>query len=194
MTDHNTYAAIVIGASAGGFFAISALLKELPYNYPKPIIIVQHRSKDTGDLFEEVLQNHCKITIKQADEKEKIENGIVYIAPPGYHLLIESDCTFSLSADAPVHFSRPSIDVLFETASNVYRHKLVGILLTGANNDGAEGIQAIHKNNGLTIAQSPEEAAYAIMPLAAIATKKVKHIFTLAEIQVFLLKIISSEK
>lgn len=185
-----TYGAIVVGTSAGGLHALTAILQELPPDYPIPIIVVQHRSKDQRDLFEEVLQSKCKIKIKQADEKEKIISGYVYTAPPNYHLLVESDMTFSLSSDEPVLYSRPSINVLFESAAEVYRDQLAGIILTGANNDGAAGISMIKKYDGLTIAQSPEEAQFPLMPAASIGTKKIQHIWKLVEIQNFLLKII----
>ena len=105
------YEAVVIGVSAGGYFALSRILEELPVDFPLPIVVIQHRSKDERSLLEELLQSKCKIKIKQADEKEKIERSLVYIAPAGYHLLIEKDHSFSLSCDAMVNFSRPSIDV-----------------------------------------------------------------------------------
>jgi len=183
------YEAIVIGTSAGGLYALSSILGGLPAEYPLPIIVVQHRSKDKKDLLEDVLQHKCKIRIKQADEKEKIERGIVYIAPPDYHLLIETDLTFSLSSDDQVRYSRPSIDVLFESAALAYRDKLIGIILTGANNDGAAGISTIKKYNGLTISQNPKEATFPFMPTAAIETKAVTYIWTLSEIQNFLINI-----
>jgi len=183
------YKAIVIGASAGGLFALSGIVEKLPQNYPVPIIVVQHRSKDQKDLLEEVLQNKSKIKIKQADEKEKIGKGVIYIAPPDYHLLVEEDETFSLSADEPVRFSRPSIDVLFETAAKVFKNNLAGIILTGASSDGAAGIVAVKKYGGLTIAQDPNEAQFPFMPAASIATNEVKYIWKLQEILNFLLKI-----
>lgn len=166
---------------------LSRILEKLPRNYPVPVIIVQHRSKDQRELLEEVLQAKCRIRIKQADEKEQIEGGTVYIAPADYHLLIEADRTFSLSADEPVHFSRPSIDVLFETAAAVFKDTLAGIVLTGANSDGAGGIVAIKKNGGLTIAQHTGEALFPHMPAAAIKTGKIDHIWTINEILDFLL-------
>jgi len=183
------YEAIVIGTSIGGLHAISTLLEEIPANYPLPIIIVQHRSKTPRDLLEEILQIKTKVKVKQADEKEEIENGVVYIAPPDYHLLIENNKTFSLTVDELDSFSRPSINVLFESAASVYKEKLIGIILTGANNDGSQGVQAIYKNNGLVIVQDPDEAKCCIMPIAAINTKAVNHILTLPKIQKFLLKI-----
>jgi len=183
------YKTIVIGASAGGLFALSVILEQLPSGYPVPLVVVQHRSKDQKGLLEEVLQIKCRISIKQADEKEKIEEGFVYIAPPDYHLLVENDKTFSLSSDEPVHFSRPSIDVLFETAAMVFKDTLIGIILTGANDDGAAGIAAVKEYGGLTIAQHPGEAQFPFMPEASIETKAVQYIWSLTEIKNFLLKI-----
>ena len=183
------YQAIVIGTSAGGLDAISKLFHQLPVNYPIPIIVIQHRAKDQRELLEEVLQSKCKIVIKQADEKEMIKGGFAYIAPPGYHLLIEQDRSFSLSSDDLVSFSKPSIDVLFETAAEVFKENLIGLILTGANSDGAAGIMAIKKFKGLTIAQSPKEAQYPYMPQSSIETGAVEHVWTLKEIQEFLLKL-----
>jgi len=187
MNPKYAYDAIVIGASAGGLYAMMRMLKALPADYPIPVIIVQHRSKDERQLLEEVLQQHCSIHIKQADEKEKIRAGIVYIAPPDYHLLIEKDGTFSLSFDAPVNYSRPSIDVLFETAAGVFKEKLLGIILTGANKDGAQGIKEISLQGGTTIAQQPDTADYPEMPRAAINTGFVRYILTPDGIGDFLL-------
>jgi two-component system, chemotaxis family, protein-glutamate methylesterase/glutaminase len=183
------YQAIVMGASAGGLYALTSILEVLPAEYPIPIVVVQHRFKDKKDILAEVLQHKCKIKIKQADEKEKIENSIVYIAPPNYHLLVESDLTFSLSSDEQMRYSKPSVDVLFESAAAAYGDKLIGIVLTGANNDGAAGISAIKKCGGLTISQDPKEAISPEMPIAAIETKMITYIWTLAEIKNFLLNL-----
>lgn len=183
------YIAIVIGASAGGLQAFSELLPGMPANYKIPVIIAQHRSKDERELLEELLRRRCRIAVKQADEKENIKAGNVYIAPPDYHLLIEENKTFSLSSDPPVKFSRPSIDVLFECAAQVYGEQVVGIILTGANDDGANGIRAIHSVGGLTIAQNTKEALHPVMPTASIQTGCVKRIFSLKEIQQFMIQI-----
>lgn len=137
-----------------------------------------------------MLQNKSKIKIKQADEKEPIKAPCVYIAPPDYHLLIERDETLSLSSDRHVRYSRPSIDVLFESAAHVYQDKLVGIILTGANSDGANGIEEINKYGGATIAQCTHDADFPFMPKASIETGKIRYIWTLPQIQNFLLKII----
>jgi two-component system, chemotaxis family, protein-glutamate methylesterase/glutaminase len=181
--------AVVVGASAGGLSALVNIFEGLPVNYVLPVIVVQHRAKDQRDLLEDVLQSKCRIKIKQADEKEKIEPGIIYIAPPDYHLLVERDYTFSLSSDEPVNFSRPSIDVTFESAANVYKTGLTGLILTGANKDGTAGIAAIRQMGGITIVQDPREAHYSFMPASAIATQLVNHIMPLAQIQDYLLKL-----
>lgn len=183
------YEAVVIGVSAGGLTALSTLFSGLPENYPLPIMIVQHRSKDERDLLENVLQQKHSIKIKQADEKEGIKGGFIYIAPANYHLLVESNKTFSLSADEKVRYSRPSIDVLFESAAEVYKETLVGIILTGSNDDGANGMKCISSHNGLTISQNPAEAQFPVMPAASIRTGAVKRILLLKEIQQFLLQL-----
>ena len=181
------YEAIVIGTSAGGLYALKAILEKLPADFPLPVITVQHRAKNERDLLEEILQNSCYLRIKQADEKERIEPGTVYFAPADYHLLIEKDRTFSLSVEEHNNYSRPSIDILFETAAEAYREKLIGIILTGANHDGANGIKKISEYEGLTIAQNPATAQYPVMPQAAVNTKKIKYILELDTIAGFLL-------
>lgn len=188
MEQDPTYEAIVIGVSAGGLNATSRIFEQLPAGFSVPIVMVQHRSRDDRSLLEEVLQRKCKPLIKQADEKELMKPGTVYLAPPDYHLLIESNRTFSLSSDVPVNFSRPSIDILFETAADVFDSRLLGIVLTGANNDGAAGIKKIRKHGGTTIAQDPKIAEYPEMPQAAIKTGCIQHIMQLDEISRFLLR------
>jgi two-component system, chemotaxis family, protein-glutamate methylesterase/glutaminase len=183
------YQAIVMGTSAGGLSALSAIFESLPVDYPIPIVVVQHRSTDERTLLEEILSHKCKISIKQADEKENIEPGKVYFAPAGYHLLIEKTKTFSLSSDRQVNYSRPSIDVLFETAAAVYKDKLLAIILTGANQDGAAGMRMIKEFGGVTIAQDPVTAQYPVMPKAAIDTGCIGQILGLNEIKNLLMKI-----
>jgi two-component system chemotaxis response regulator CheB len=182
------YKAIVIGTSAGGLHALTVILEKLPPDYPIPVIVVQHRIKDQRELLENVLQSKCEIRIKQADEKEYIRPGFVYIAPPDYHLHVESDGTFSLSSDERVRFSRPSIDVLFESAALVFKHELIAIVLTGANNDGTAGILAAKRYGALTIAQDPKEAEYSMMPASSIEANGAGHILSLEHIKHFLLK------
>jgi two-component system, chemotaxis family, protein-glutamate methylesterase/glutaminase len=185
---NKTYQAIAMGTSAGGLHALSVLLRDLPADYPLPVLVVQHRAKDQKSLLEEVLQTKTKIRVKQADEKESLQKGHVYVAPPDYHLLVEEDGTLSLSSDEQVRFSRPSIDVLFESSAVAFKEGLVGIILTGASNDGASGIESIARYGGITIAQDPKEAEYPYMPQASIDTQKIKHVWTLEKIKGFLLE------
>lgn len=186
MKADKSYKAIVIGTSAGGLFALSSLLSALPAAFPLPVLVVQHRSRDQRDLLEELLQSKCAVRIKQADEKEPLSGGTVYIAPPDYHLLVEADETLSLSCDDRVLYSRPSINVLFESAALVYGDQLVAIILTGANEDGASGIGMVKKYGGFTIAQEPAEAQFPLMPKASINTKRIDRVWRLAEIGGFL--------
>jgi two-component system chemotaxis response regulator CheB len=187
------YKAIVIGTSAGGLQALTVILEKLPRDYPIPVIVVQHRIKDQRELLEDVMQSKCEIRIKQADEKERIKSGFVYIAPPDYHLHVERDGSFSLSSDERVRYSRPSIDVLFESAAIVFRNELIAIVLTGANNDGTAGMVAAKKYGALTIAQDPREAEYSMMPASAIEANGAGHILSLEQIKIFLLKIAASK-
>jgi len=176
------YAAVVIGASAGGTQALQQILPCLPVNFPLPIIVAQH----LHPLQEGVAMIHfgggSALTIKDADEKEVLHPGFVYFAPPNYHLLIEADHTFSLSIDPKVNYSRPSIDVLFESAASVYGARLISILLTGANNDGAEGSRLIKEKGGLVIVQDPKSAEFPFMPAAALQVVKPDFVFGLGEI------------
>jgi two-component system chemotaxis response regulator CheB len=181
--------AIVIGTSAGGLYVLTEILQRLPEDYPIPIIIVQHRSKDERELLEKIMEDKCKINICQAEEKEKIKEGNVYFAPPNYHLLVEKNFTFSLTNDPLVNYSRPSIDVLFHTAANAYKNKLTGIILTGANRDGAEGIKKIKEKGGITIVQNPKTAEFNTMPTQAAATGCADFLMDLEEIIEYLLKI-----
>jgi len=162
------YQAIVIGVSAGGLAALSKLFGCLPAGFELPVIIVQHvHAKAIRQRFTH-FNDKCPLTIKEAEDKETIQPGFVYFAPPDYHLLVEREETFSLSIDARVNYSRPSIDVLFESAAFVWSSGLIGILLTGANNDGAKGMHWIKEYGGLTIVQDPLTAEYPVMPKAAI--------------------------
>lgn len=182
----NNFEAVVIGVSAGGFKALQVLVSGLPENLPVPLIIVQHRMASTDNYMVTSLDKKCRLSVKEADEKERILPGTVYIAPADYHLLIEKDRTFSLSTDEPVCYSRPSVDVLFETAADVYKSALIGIILTGANADGSQGIKKIKKLGGVTIAQDPKTAEASMMPLCAIQTNSVDYIVSLENISLFI--------
>src|SRR5258706_10840484 len=142
------YEAIVIGVSAGGMNAMKVMFSLLPEDFRIPIIIVQHISPRSDNQWIKFLNNESNLNIKEADKKEKIEPGNVYIAPPNYHLLIEKNKTFSLTVDERVNFARPAIDVLFESAAEAYKNKLIGVILTGSNNDGTKGIKRIKDCGG----------------------------------------------
>ena len=176
------FEAVVIGTSAGGVNALQVILKSLPRNFALSVIIVQHLHPNSDDYSARILNDSCKMTVKQANEKEKIEPGVVYTAPPNYHLLVEEDKTFSLSIAEREKYARPSIDILFETAADVYGAELIGIILTGANNDGSQGLKRIKEKGGLTIVQDPETAEVDSMPRDAIATTKVDYILPLEQI------------
>jgi len=158
------------------------LLVAFPATYALPIIVVQHLHPLQDNLFPEHLNQKIVLTVKEADEKESIETGCVYFAPPNYHLLIEEDRTFSLSVDERVNYSRPAIDVLFESAADVYGSGAIGVILTGANNDGAQGLRLIKEKGGLTVVQDPETAESPFMPRAAIEATHVDHILALPAI------------
>lgn len=180
------YDLIVIGTSAGGLNALTEILSELSHRFPIPILVVQHRMSSAGSMLEDVLQSKCELIIKQADEKHNILPGKVYIAPSDYHLLVEENGTLSLSSDEKVCFSRPSIDVLFESAAYAYRERLLGIVLTGANQDGANGVRAIRAYGGSILVQDPAEAAYSLMPDSAIETGCADIVLTLKGIAEYL--------
>ncbi len=163
------YRAVVIGASAGGLAALKALFSGLRAGFPLPILVVQHTSADAGSFMTGYLDSLSRIRVKEADEKERILPGTAYVAPPNYHLLVEPEETLSLSADERVNYSRPSIDVLFESAVDVFGPALIGIVLTGANDDGSVGLKRIKDAGGLTVVQDPSTAEVPTMPLAAIA-------------------------
>jgi two-component system chemotaxis response regulator CheB len=168
----NRIEAIVIGGSAGAMKALTTLLPYLPGNCQLPVIIVLHLHPLQDRYFLEHYRNLSALPIKEADEKENIRAGYIYFAPPNYHLLVENDKTFSLSVDEKVNYSRPSIDVLFESAADVYGPHLAGILLTGANNDGAAGLQHIKEKGGTVIVQDPHSAESPYMPSAALQIVK----------------------
>jgi len=182
----NRYEAVVIGSSAGGLNALKTIFKSLDRSFRIPFIIVQHISPDSENYLIQILNDLNRLNVKEADEKEVPRRGMAYLAPPNYHLLVEPDRSFTLTVDERVNYARPSIDVLFETAAEAYRDALIGIILTGANNDGSKGLKKIKEFGGVTIVQDPENAEVDSMPKAAIRTAKVDHILTLEGIAAFL--------
>lgn len=178
----NKYEAVVIGVSAGGMAALKELLSAISDKFPVPIVIVQHLAEESNGYLPEFLDNSCALTVKEADEKEAILPGHVYIAPAGYHLLIEEDKTFSLTAEQRINYSRPSVNVLFDSAAEVYEQRLIGIILTGANSDGATGLQHIKESGGYAIVQNPLTAESSSMPYAACHATTVDQCIDLPEI------------
>lgn len=206
--------AIVIGASAGGIEALSMLLPALPPNLAASVFVVLHLPRERPSLLVEIFSTRCALTVRDADDKEPVRPGTVYFAPNDYHLLVDRiqqpwlaapsstgstaasaasvvdnelpRWQIALSFDAPVHYSRPSIDVLFQSAAEAYRDRLLAIVLTGANQDGAEGLAAVHAAGGITVVQSPGDAQVSTMPSAAIARVKPDHVLPLIGIAALL--------
>jgi two-component system chemotaxis response regulator CheB len=180
--DIKRFEAVAIGTSAGGIEALSFLLPHIPGNTRKAFFVVQHITADSDSYYIKLLKSKCRAKVREACNTEEIVPGKIYFAPPDYHLLIEKDLTLTLSAEEKVNFSRPSIDVLFETAAEAFRNMLTGILLTGVNRDGSAGLKRINELGGKTIVQKPEDAAFPEMPLSALKLLKPDSIFTLEEI------------
>jgi two-component system, chemotaxis family, protein-glutamate methylesterase/glutaminase len=181
------YEVIAVGASWGGLQAVGTLLEGIPREVEQPIVVAQHRSPESQrGVLEALLQHHIGRPVREPGDKEPIEACHVYVAPADYHLLVE-DGHFALSVDARVQFARPSIDVLFESVAERYRERAIGIVLTGANEDGAAGLAAIKRNGGVSIVQDPETATRRSMPDAAIAGSIADAILPLEEIGPFLL-------
>lgn len=160
--------AIIIGSSAGCLDALSHILPHLPEGFPYPILVVVHLPSDKESLIANLLNYKCALTVREAEDKEPLLPGHVYVAPPNYHMMIEPEETISLSVDDAVLFSRPSIDVSFKSAADIFGPRLIGIILTGANNDGSSGLSAICAEGGTAIVQDPAEAMASAMPEAAI--------------------------
>ena len=161
--------ALVIGGSAGAVTSLSQILPPLTADFPWPIIIVVHVPSGRHNSIADLFQSICKLPVKEAEDKEPLRAGSIYVAPPDYHLLVEPDRRLSLSNDPPVHHSRPSIDVLFQSAADAYGQSLLAILLTGANQDGAQGMYAIGKAGGMAFVQRPTSTDARVMPEAALA-------------------------
>jgi len=166
------YQAIVIGTSYGGLEALKTILPALDEKFPLPVIVVLHIGDHSNDTFINYLNSICSLEVKEAEGNEPISPGVIYFAPPNYHLQVESNFTFSLSAGAKVNYSRPSIDVLFESAAWAYTKNLIGVILTGANSDGAIGLKTVKDLGGTTVVQNPCSALSPAMPRAALKACK----------------------
>lgn len=181
--------AVVIGASAGGVDALLKLLASLPADFEPPILVVLHLPEDRPSLLVNILGHRLALRVSEAMDKQPIEASTVYVAPPGYHLSVEQDHTLSLSGEMPVNHSRPSIDVLMTSAAIAYGPGLLGILLTGASHDGAEGMATIKARGGWTVVQDPAQAQSPVMPESAIRRHTPDLVASLDDIHALLLKL-----
>lgn len=159
---------VVIGASTGALNALSQILSALPAGFPAPILVVVHLPGGKDNLMVELMASRCALPVREAEDKEPMEAGMIYFAPPEYHLLVEPDRRMSLSVEEPVNYSRPSIDPLFESAADVFGEGTIGLILTGASRDGAAGLRAVEDAGGIALVQSPGTAEATVMPLAAL--------------------------
>jgi two-component system chemotaxis response regulator CheB len=182
---------IAVGASWGGLKALRAIAHGLPAHFPVPITFVQHRSKESG-VLRDLLQDCTSLIVCEVDDKQPIMGGYVYLAPPDYHLLVDGD-VFSLTVDEPVRFSRPSIDVFFESVADRFGAEAAGVVLTGANEDGAQGLRQIAARGGLAIVQDPRTAESAIMPRAALRAVPSARILSLERMTSFLVSMATGD-
>lgn len=179
---------VVIGTSLGGLHALTVVLPALPRNYPRAVVVVQHRMAGFAPMLPELLASRCALAVREAEDKVPLETGVVIIAPADYHLLID-DQSLALDTDVPLRHSRPSIDVLFESAADAFGKRVIAVVLTGASADGARGVQRVKACGGYVIAQDPTGAESPVMPRAAIATGAVDRVLPLSGIGPFLVEL-----
>lgn len=184
-TEPVAYALVVVGTSWGGLAALRTLVGGLPPGFDIPIAIVQHRHRNSDTLLTSLLQDETCLDVREIEDKQPIESGYIFVAPPDYHALVEHG-HFSLSLDAPVRYSRPSIDVTMTSAAVAYTHRTVGVVLTGANADGAEGLRRIVASGGLAVVQDPVSAEMPAMPEAALRAVPTARVFPVGRIATFL--------
>lgn len=177
---------IVIGGSSGSLEVIMKILPALKRGFSIPILLVLHRNSSSDSALTELLASISHLSVKEMDDKEQLLPGNIYIAPPDYHALVEPDGMLSLDVSERVHFCRPSIDVSLSSAAQAYADGVVAIILSGANSDGAAGIQQVHEAGGFTIAQDPGEAAVSYMPEQAISTNAVDRVLSTKEMVEYL--------
>ena len=183
--DALAYEIVVVGTSWGGIAALRALVEGFPPHYALPTAIIQHRHRDSDELLARFLQDHTRLQVFEVEDKQPIEPGRIYVAPANYHMLVEHGY-FSLSTEAPVRYSRPSIDVALTSAADAYGHRAVGVILTGANADGAQGLARLAAVGGMAVVQDPGTAQMPVMPEAAIAAVPTARTFRLERIAPFL--------
>ena len=176
------YKAVVIGGSAGSFQVVTKILSALPVNFSLPLLLCFHRLKHVRSGFVEALSLKSQIPVVEPFDKEQLKPGIAYLAPANYHMYVEMANRIALSTEETVNHSRPSIDLSFITAANAYREKLIGIILSGANKDGAFGLKTVHEKGGLTIVQDPNECEVKTMTQSALQLTKVDFVYTTNQI------------
>jgi two-component system chemotaxis response regulator CheB len=180
-------ALVAVGGSLGGFQAVKRLLEGLAADFPLPLVLALHRSSGSGDVLPSLLQQHSALPVLEAEDKEPLLPGRVYLAPAGYHLLVERE-SLALSTEPPVLYARPSIDVLFESAAEAYRSGVIGIVLTGSSQDGAAGLASIKRHGGTAVVQDPATAESPVLPRAALAATAVDRVLPLDAIAPFLVE------
>lgn len=186
---NNSYKAVVIGGSAGSFQGVVKILSQLPKGFSLPIIMCLHRLKHVRHGFVEALSIKSVAQVTEPYDKEPIKKGGVYLAPANYHMSVEIGHSFALSTEEMINNSRPAIDITLGTCAYVYKDKLIGILLSGANRDGALGMKHIKERGGITIAQEPSECMIDTMPKAALAATKIDHVLKVDQIVQFLIEL-----
>lgn len=179
---------VVIGASAGGVEALLEIIPRLPATSHASLIVVLHQPAQAESMLRSILARHSRLPVQEVADKDELLPGRIYLAPPNYHLLLERDQTFSLCLSAPVHYCRPAIDVCMTAVADACCERVIGVILTGANNDGAEGIRRIKARGGETLAQDPATAQAPTMPASAIQTGCIDHVFSLAELADYLVR------
>ena len=179
------YDVAVVGTSWGGLAALRTLVGGLPSDFQMGVVLVQHRHKDSDHLLRVLLQERSALPVCEVEDKMPLEHGMIYIAPPDYHTLVEPG-HFSLSTEAPVRYSRPSIDVTFSSAADSYAHRTVGVVLTGANADGSDGLRRISNRGGMALIQDPATAESPMMPAAAVKAVPRARVMPLAEMIAYL--------
>ena len=183
---------VIIGASWGGLHAVGEILRAMPPDFPVPMVVVQHREAYGRELLAGLLDRRGPLNVVEAEDKSELKAGCVFVAPPGYHVMVEPG-HLELSTEAQVHFSRPSIDVAMQTAAHAYGDRAIGVVLTGANDDGAAGLAEIRRLGGVAVAQDPETAERSVMPAAAIAAAEPQYVCRLEEIAPLLTRLAADE-
>jgi two-component system chemotaxis response regulator CheB len=188
-----SFKAVVIGVSTGGVAALKYMLGALAADFPIPILVVTHITPDSDDGLAVLLNSLCAIRIKEADEQETLVPGTVYLAPANYHVLMERGGILSLSIDPPVNFARPSVDLLFESAAVVYGPALIGVIMTGAGNDGSKGLLKIQNSGGVAIVQDPADSEMDSMPYNALQLLEADHVVQLKEMPGLLMRLVQGK-